>query len=129
MKQAIHDMTRGMDKSFWNDRWQRGEIGFHQSEVEPALIDHFKGLAPTRVFVPLCGKSLDLAWLASQAHEVVGVELSALACDAFYAEHRLTPQCSKEGIFTVYRGGGVTIYNGDFFEFTPAMLGPIGGLY
>ena len=65
-----------MKPEFWKERWVRGEIGFHQAEVEPGLVTHLGGLAPTRVLVPLCGKSLDLAWLATQGHQVVGVELS-----------------------------------------------------
>ena len=79
-----------MDPAFWHSRWQEGRIGFHQDRPTPLLVEHWTslGLAQgSRVFVPLCGKSLDMAWLASQGHRVLGVELSAMAVRAFYEEH------------------------------------------
>ena len=118
-----------MDTEFWLARWRKGEIGFHQSAVEPALVRELSGLAPTRVFVPLCGKSLDLAWLAEQGHEVVGVELSAEACEAFFAEQKLEASKTAMGPFTVYRAGRITIFNGDLFALEPEQLGSIGAVY
>ena len=71
-----------MKPEFWLKRWQdRWQIGFHQSEPEPLLTEFFPKAAPgSKVFVPLCGKSLDMVWLAQQGYQVVGVEPSALAC-------------------------------------------------
>lgn len=68
-----------MQADFWQARWQRNEIGFHLSEVNPYLLRHWPTLglsADSRVLVPLCGKSLDLSWLAGQGHAVLGVELA-----------------------------------------------------
>lgn len=111
-----------MESEYWIGRWQRGETGWHQSEVEPALIKRFAALAPTLILVPLCGKSLDVAWLASQGHQVVGVELSTLAIEAFFSEHKLHFEKSKIADFTVYRSQRITIFNGDIFKFTPELL-------
>mgnify|MGYP000992455332 CR=1 FL=1 len=67
-----------MDHGFWLERWRNGQIGFHNSEVNGMLLRHHAQLgAAARVLVPLCGKSLDMGWLAAQGHEVVGIELSA----------------------------------------------------
>lgn len=119
-----------MNPDFWKGRWERGEIGWHQTEVEPGLITHFGDLKPTRVLVPLCGKSLDLAWLASQGHEVLGVELSELAVRSFFSEQGLSPTVSARGKLTAYTAGSVTILQGDFFDLSPGDLaGPIGALY
>ena len=77
-----------MTPDFWIERWQNGEIGFHQQAGNDLLPKHWPSLqAPSRstVFVPLCGKSFDMVWLASQGHHVVGVELSPLAVDRVYA--------------------------------------------
>ena len=41
--------------------------------------------------MPLCGKSLDMVWLAAQGHEVLGVELAPLAVEQFFAENELRP--------------------------------------
>ncbi len=93
------------------------------------MVSYFSGLAPTRVFVPLCGKSLDLIWLRDQGHEVLGAELSEDACRAFFEENRIAFQESLEGRFKVFRADRLTIYNGDVFELDPARLGRIGAVY
>lgn len=118
-----------IDQNYWLGRWKRGETGWHQTEVEPTLTAHFSNLKPTRVFVPLCGKSLDLAWLASQGHQVIGVELSELASREFFKENGLPFQQTSAGAFTRFEGDRVTILNGDFFELTSDDLGSIGAVY
>jgi thiopurine S-methyltransferase len=118
-----------LDRNYWLGRWARGETGWHQTEPEPRLIEHFAALPTTRVLVPLCGRSLDLGYLASRGHDVIGVEWSELACRAFFDEAGRAPSVTREGSFTVFREGGVTIYQGDFFEFTPALAGKLGAIY
>mgnify|MGYP003529788041 CR=1 FL=1 len=56
--------TDPMHHDFWHERWQTGQIGFHQSAVHPFLARWWPTLgirADARVYVPLCGKSLDIA--------------------------------------------------------------------
>ena len=118
-----------MDKKYWIGRWERGETGWHEPEVEPALVARFSRLKPTRVFVPLCGKSRDLTWLASQGHEVVGVEAAEQACRAYFDENKIPFEESRAGAFTLFRGGKVSIFNGDFFDLGPSELGEIGAVY
>ncbi|MGO1893263.1 MAG: thiopurine S-methyltransferase, partial [Luteimonas sp.] len=68
-----------MEPDFWHERWQQNRIGFHQEKPLPLLLKHWPSLglaAGSRVFVPLCGKSLDMPWLAERGHRVLGVELS-----------------------------------------------------
>src|SRR3546814_2711790 len=83
-----------MDPDFWQQRWRDNRIGFHRDGVLPLLEKHWPslGLATgSRVFVPLCGKSLDMAWLAARGHRVLGVELSPLAVGQFFDENGLAP--------------------------------------
>src|SRR5690606_7289998 len=83
-----------MDPDFWRQRWRDNKIGFHQERVLPLLEKHWPslGLATgSRVFVPLCGKSLDMAWLAARGHRVLGVELSPIAVEQFFDENALVP--------------------------------------
>ncbi|MGD8547546.1 MAG: thiopurine S-methyltransferase, partial [Thiohalophilus sp.] len=71
-----------MEPDFWHERWENNLIGFHSNEVNPYLRTHWSKLSlepAARVLVPLCGKSLDLIWLAEQGYQVVGVELSPIA--------------------------------------------------
>ena len=87
-----------MESKFWQQRWQEGRIGFHKSDVNPELIKYFSNLAlPTgsRVLVPLCGKSIDMVWLACAGYDVVGIELVESAVQAFFAEQNITPTITE----------------------------------
>lgn len=104
-----------MEREFWISRWEAGQIGFHQPEVNPWLTRHpFTRAGAT--LVPLCGKTVDLHWLA-QDGPVVGVELSDLACAQFFSEAALTPERASVGGFERWRHGAIEIWCGDFFAF------------
>ena len=108
-----------MDPEFWLERWQKNEIGFHAADVQPALVKHWPALAldkGARVLVPLCGKSLDMVWLAGQGHEVVGAELSDVALKDFIAEQYLTYVTTEEADgFTIHSSGPFELWCGDYF--------------
>ncbi len=109
-----------MDPNFWLERWHKNEIGFHSKDVQPALDKHWSALKiakGARVLVPLCGKSLDMVWLAEQGLHVVGAELSELAVDAFFAERGITPLVRTVDGFTVKSSGPYELWCGDFFAF------------
>jgi thiopurine S-methyltransferase len=109
-----------MHSDFWLDKWQRGETGFHQDEVNPYLARHqLRPEAQGKVFVPLCGKSLDLWWMRRQGHEVLGVELSELAVQAFFAEAGQQPAVTQNGRFVCHEAEGVALWCGNFFDLTP----------
>lgn len=121
-----------MEPEFWHERWHENRIGFHQSEVNRFLVRHFARLvsaASGPVFVPLCGKSRDMAWLREQGREVLGVELSPLAIEAFYKEAGWVPTRQGREEFLEYQGGGVTILLGNYFQLTAALVGPISAVY
>jgi thiopurine S-methyltransferase len=119
-----------MNLDFWLSRWREGRIGFHEGAPNAFLRAHLATLgAARRVFVPLCGKTEDLAFLAAHGHAVVGVELVEDAVRAFFAEHELTPTVTSRGALTEYASGAVTLLVGDVFATTPALLGPIDALY
>jgi thiopurine S-methyltransferase len=118
-----------MNSKYWIGRWERSETGWHQTEVEPRLQEYFVELSPTRVFVPLCGKSLDLLWLASQGHYVIGIELSSLACETFFNENQIKYEVFQSDSFKCYQSTQITLFNGDFFNFKSSNLGKIGAVY
>jgi len=101
---------------YWLERWQEGRIGFHRADANPRLLEHHKALGDAvRVLVPLCGKSVDLEWLVVHGFEVVGIELSELAAQAFFAERGFEPERREHSAFVAYQHGNVTILVGDFF--------------
>ncbi len=119
-----------MKASYWLERWQEGRIGFHRAAANPRLVEHHKALGDAiRVLVPLCGKSVDLEWLVVQGFEVVGIELSELAAQAFFAERGFTPERREQGRFVAYQHGNVTILVGDFFAANGEELGYFDGAY
>ncbi|MEW6313064.1 MAG: thiopurine S-methyltransferase [Pseudomonadota bacterium] len=121
-----------MEKDFWLERWQRGETGFHQDKVNPYLRQYWPtlNLAPdTLVFVPLCGKSRDMLWLREQGHAVLGVELSPLAVEAFFAENELVPQHSRSHAFDCCEADGFRLLCGDFFDLDKTDLAGVGAVY
>ena len=104
-----------MHKEFWQQRWQEQRIGFHLNEINPTLIN-FK-LKPTdKILVPLCGKSLDLLYLAKQVTKVSGVEIIAKAVNEFFLDNNLSPTISKDGKFKKFSNNNIEILLGDFFE-------------
>ena len=121
-----------MDIEFWKQRWQQDQIGFHLNKTNPHLVNHWLnlGLAPgSTVFVPLCGKSLDLIWLANQGYHVLGVECSERAVKAFYNENKLVVQRAKYKAFEVYNSNQITILQGDFFDLDSSLLEEIDVVY
>ncbi len=121
-----------MEADFWIERWRKGEIGFHRSDVHDFLPKYWPtlGLAPdSSVFVPLCGKSHDMVWLAEQGHRVVGVELSPLAVDAFFREQGLEADVRPEGALAVWSGGPYTIWCGDVFALPTEALSDVAAVY
>ena len=120
------------DNGLWLQFWRDKRTDFHLAKVNPLLSRCWPRLLPMggkRVFVPLCGKSLDLLWLAKQGHEVIGVELSPVAVKSFFRENKLTPFKQKKGAFTLWRHGKISILCGDFFSLTLKDLGAIDMVY
>ena len=121
-----------MEPQFWHARWRSGQIGFHQSAVDRHFKKHWPelGLAShSRVFVPLCGKSLDLLWLLETGHAVAGVELSAVALESFCMEHGIPARRRTLDHFDVYEAAGLELYRGDFFDLGRELLKPFSAVY
>ena len=121
-----------MEPDFWRQRWRENQIGFHQEAINAHLQAFWPGLGVppgAAVFVPLCGKSLDMIWLRSRGHPVIGVELSEIAVNGFFGENRLQPAVTDEPGFKKYSADGITVYCGDFFALTAAHLAQAGAMY
>jgi thiopurine S-methyltransferase len=121
-----------MEREFWHQRWQNNEIGFHRDSVNPYLTAHWQHLSlpqSARVFVPCCGKSLDLLWLREQGHHVIGIEVSPLAVETFFDENGLSADVRTVGRLSVYTIDGLEIYCGDLFDLDTTIVGTIDAVY
>ncbi len=128
-----------MEPNFWQNKWQSNKVGFNQSKPNTLLMKHFSALQlppNSCVFVPLCGKSIDMVWLADQGCDVVGVELVELAVEQFFEEHQIQPTIVEHPTtpnLKYYQGHldsqTITLWVGDIFELTAQDLGSVDAIY
>ncbi|WP_308367191.1 MULTISPECIES: thiopurine S-methyltransferase [unclassified Microbulbifer] len=121
-----------MDHDFWLQKWEGNDIGFHEHEANPALVDNFRELSlekGARIFLPLCGKTLDIAWLLSKGCHISGAELSTVAIEQLFAELGVEPQISDLGRIKHYNTENVDIYGGDIFDLSAEILGSVDAIY
>lgn len=121
-----------MELSYWQSRWKKGNTGFHMDEGYPGLKTHWETLNPgnrARVLVPLCGKSVDLVWLAQRTGHVTGVEVAEQAIGAFFSEHNLVPTISQKGRFEIWKANNIELWKGDFLKFPEKNTGPFDLIY
>ena len=105
--------------TFWHNRWQTQQIGWHRDAYNDLLTKHWGCIGSNkgdRVLVPLCGKSLDMLWFASQGHSVVGLEMVEEAIQAFFEENKLDVVCDTVNDQIHHTSEPFTIIEGDIFN-------------
>ena len=118
--------------NIWESRWQEGRIGFHLPQVNTYLIrfsEHLLKSEPENIFVPLCGKTLDLPWLANRTKKVVGVEMVSQAVEEFYAENEISYSIQPAGKLQLFQNDSIDIFQGDFFDLTQEKTGLFEAIY
>lgn len=121
-----------MEAQFWAERWEKGETGFHLKRVHPLLIKFWELLdlpAGSEVFVPLCGKSLDMSWLGERGLQVSGIELSPIALEEFFAREQLAVQPISRGPLKLWQAGPYRLWQGDLFELRTDLLCDVAAIY
>jgi thiopurine S-methyltransferase len=121
-----------MDDNFWLQKWETNNIAFHQSEANPLLVNYFKELAlakGSRVFLPLCGKTLDISWLLSNGYRVVGAELSEMAIEQLFMALGVAPKILEVGEIKHYSATNIDIFVGNIFYLSEKMINPVDATY
>lgn len=121
-----------MQPDFWRERWEEGTTAWDQSVVHPTLAERWPALDLTpgsTVLVPLCGASVDMAWLADRGHRVMGTELSEIGVRHFFERVELTPQQRSVGAFTVFAAGPYELWCGDHFALTADDVSDVAAVY
>ncbi|MBP6019142.1 MAG: thiopurine S-methyltransferase [Burkholderiaceae bacterium] len=121
-----------MEGDFWLERWREGQTFFHQQRVTPLLQKFWPALdvpADSQVLVPLCGKSLDMLWLAQQGYRVLGIELSPLAVQQFFDENQIQATIHDSALGQHYVSGNIEIICGDIFNLDATTLAACVGVY
>ncbi|CAG2224619.1 TPMT [Mytilus edulis] len=109
----------------WKDAWEKDNAVWHMDGVNSTLEKHLDKITgkenKAKLFVPLCGKTLDMLHLSKMGHEVVGVEFSELAVRQFFEENSVP--CTASSVSSMggmlYKNDDyrIRIYCGDFFKF------------
>ncbi|KAI5622776.1 putative thiopurine S-methyltransferase, partial [Silurus asotus] len=158
---------RVMAPSEWEERWQEGRIGFHQPHVHQQVLlllmlkDNLDkvlcGREQVRFFFPLCGKAVDMKWLADMGHVIVGVDISEIGIKQFFEEQNLEykeepvpaiPEAKvhlisiyllyelklrtlKYGTFFCFQSSDakISLYKCNLYEFSSAIEGQFGGIW
>ncbi|MEO8244290.1 MAG: thiopurine S-methyltransferase [bacterium] len=121
-----------MNRDFWLGLWQANTIRFHEGAPNAFLQRHVGALAlppNARIFVPLCGKTRDIAWLLAQGYRVAGAELSPIAIGQLFAELGVVPDITEAGAMQRYLADGIEIFVGDLFDLTAAQLGQVDAIW
>lgn len=121
-----------MEANFWHQKWQSNDIAFHEGAANALLVAHIDALAlpaGSRVFVPLCGKTRDIAWLLAKGYRVAGAELSSIAIEQLFTELDVQPEISTSNGITHYRAAAIDIFVGDIFALSRDMLGSVAAIY
>lgn len=121
-----------MSCKLWKQAWAENQIDFHRSMVNPLLQTYWPVLNlpdQARVFVPLCGKSLDMSWLLSCGYRITAVETSPIAVAAFFHANQLIPVSSRQGRLTRWQAGPIDIYCGDYFDLSRDALADVAAVY
>lgn len=121
-----------MDPKFWHNKWQKNDIAFDQAAPNAHLVEFFPKIKLKKgasVFVPLCGKTIDMLWLVKQGYHVKGIELSDGACQQFFEQYQIPHTISQHGEFKQFESEQLTLFAGDFFTITPETLGDLDAIY
>ena len=125
-----------MHADHWHEKWHKQDINFNQLTPNAFLTSHFKNLhlrENAAVFVPLCGKTIDISWLLSKRYRVVGSELSEIAVQQLFTELALEPTITDVrtdlGPIKLYGATGLDIFVGDILTLTAEQIGPINAIY
>jgi thiopurine S-methyltransferase len=121
-----------MEQDFWRRRWREGLIGWHQPAAHPMLLKHLPtlGVGPgARIFVPMCGKTLDIHWLLQAGYRVVGAELVESAVEELFSELCVRPAVAELGSLKSYGAERIDVFVGDLFDLTRQTLGPVDATY
>lgn len=120
-----------MEKEFWIEKWNEGQIGFHQSEYNKSMRNHYdsKDLTNKNVFIPLAGKSNDIIYFLERGANVYAVEISKEAVNAFFKENEFDFSKEENQKYEVFKYRNLTYYHGDFFTLSRTEIPRIDFLY
>ncbi|XP_014452443.1 thiopurine S-methyltransferase [Alligator mississippiensis] len=130
--------NRVVTEEEWLQKWEANNIGFHNEQGHPLLKKHLdlllNGRSGLRIFFPLCGKAVEMKWLADMGHSVIGVEFSEQALKDFFVEQNLSysegsiPEISKAKVFKS-TSGNISLYCCSIYDLSSKIAGKFDGIW
>lgn len=124
-------LRNDMTLSYWNERWNDDNIGWHKTDVNPALAENIaalkNGRSTIKVFVPLCGKSVDMKWLYNNGHTIIGVEGCSKAIETFFTENNL--KYERQNNLYSTSDERLKIYNMNLYDCDVKILGEMDAIW
>ena len=119
---------------------KKSEDPDYLQKVDPILMKNIKqltaGRSNLRIFVPMCGKTPDMLWLAEQGHAITGVEINARYIKAFFRNAELectlrSEQFTPKKKVNVYeaKGKDITLYQCDIFDYNVEVSGQFDAVW
>ncbi|XP_033756355.1 probable thiopurine S-methyltransferase [Pecten maximus] len=122
----------------WLNNWEGDCTPWHMSDVHEGLARYYKVLVnkpsvQNKIFLPLCGKSVDIKWLADRGNEVVGVEAAEMGLVEFFAEQNIEysveAAASVKGKLFRSRDNKIRLYCCDIFDFSASVECGFSGVW
>lgn len=120
------------NRRYWQNRWRNRYTEFHRKGIRPELVKHWPQIemaASKKVLVPMCGKSNDLLWLASQGHHVVGIEFMLVAIKQFFRENKLAYQRERTRYGYSYKSDNLELVHADIYSLHAEFFSEFDGVY
>ena len=114
---------------YWKGRYNQKSTAWHIDEIHPILVRQISSLTgedgqSKRVFVPLCGKTRDIAYLLSLGHQVFAIEGVLQPILDLAAENSLSLKHNPTESIYHTEDGRLKIYHGDLLKCPIERYGP-----
>ncbi|OCT58017.1 probable thiopurine S-methyltransferase [Xenopus laevis] len=129
---------RVLNENDWRDNWEKRKIGFHEKNIHVFLSEFVEDMVNKRaqihIFFPLCGKAVDMKWLADMGHSIVGVDVSEMGLKEFFEEQNIPyveetlPEIPGAKVFKS-TSGNISLYCCNMFDLSSSIIGKFGGIW
>ncbi|KAM4689163.1 thiopurine S-methyltransferase [Discoglossus pictus] len=130
--------TRVMTAQEWINKWENNTIGFHQHNIHRLLVEFLDVMlnkkSKARILFPLCGKALDMKWLADMGHNIVGIDVSEIGLKDFFEEQKIpyveeaVPEIPGGKVFKS-TCGNISLYCCNIFDLSDKVVGKFDGIW
>lgn len=119
-------------QNFWQQHWSDGQTAFHLDDIHPDLQVFLPVLSlelGDTVFVPLCGRTLDIGYLLNVGYNVIAIEMVEYAVQQLFNQLSIVPEVSgwKQG--KCYRADHLTVYVGNYFDLSSDECAEVSAIY